>query len=78
MKLSFLSVHSMPMRTFSQYLKNFCIKICKKHYEPHNLFNNWGKIKANRSENSSLSYGVASKVWCYIRTTITCKNRHHV
>jgi len=21
---------------------------------------------------------VASKVWCYIRTTITSKNRHHV
>jgi len=43
-----------------------------------NLFNNWGKIKDNRSENSYLSYVVASKVWYYIRTTITCKNRQHV
>jgi len=36
------------------------------------------KIKAKRSENSSLSYGVASKVWCYIRTTITYKNRQYL
>jgi len=26
------------MRAFSQYLKNFCIKICKKHYEPHIIY----------------------------------------
>jgi len=44
-----------------------------------NLFNNWGKSsQAVRKQFFFLCEVVASKVWCYIRTTITCKNRHHV
>ena len=36
----------MPMRTFSQYLENVCMKICKKKVRTTpNLFNNWGKSK---------------------------------
>jgi len=44
-----------------------------------NLFNNRGKSnQAVRKQFFFLCEVPASKVWCYIRTTITCKNRHHV
>jgi len=28
----------MSIRTFAQYVKNFCMKICEKHYEPHIIY----------------------------------------
>jgi len=34
--------------------------------------------QAERKQFFFLREVVASKVWCYIRTTITGKNRHHV
>jgi len=54
------------------------MKISKKHEEPQMIYLTTEKIKAKRSENSYFfkSEVVASKVWCYIRTTITSKNRH--
>jgi len=79
MKLSF------PISTFNAHTYFFAISEKRLHENmqktlrtTHNLFNNWGNNKARRSENSYFSCVVASKVWCYIRTTITCKNRHHV
>jgi len=80
MKLSSLSVHSMPIRTLSQYLKNVCMKICKKHEEPHRMYitTEENQSQAVRKQFFFLWEIAASKVWCYIRTTITCKNRHHV
>jgi len=45
----------------------------------HNLFNNWGKPKPSGKKTVLFLWEVAaSKVWCYIQTTITCKNRHYV
>ena len=76
--VSTFNAHS--LRAFSQYLKNICMKICKKRLRTsQNIFNNCGKsIQAVRKQFFFLCEVVASKVWCYIRTTITCKNRHHV
>jgi len=49
MKLSFPISAFIVHAYFSQYLKNFCIQICKKTLgTTHNLFNNWGKIKVKR------------------------------
>jgi len=40
----------------------------------HNLFNNWGKSKPSAQKTVPfLCEVVASIVWCYIQTTITCK-----
>ena len=69
-----------PIGTFVQYMKNFCMKICKEHYEPHRIYlkTEENQSQAVRKQFFFLCEVVASKVWCYIRTTITCKNRHHV
>jgi len=75
---------SLPISTFNAHPYLIAISEKRLHesmqktLRPHNLFSNWGKIKAKQSESSSLSYVVASKVCCYIRTTIACKNRPHV
>jgi len=45
----------------------------------NNLFNDWeNQSQAVRKQFFFKFEVVASKVWCYIRTTITSKNRHHV
>ena len=48
--------------------------------EPHriHLTTEQNQSQAVRKQFFFLCEVVASKVWCYIRTTITCKNRHHV
>jgi len=38
MKLSFPISAFNDHAIFSQYLKNFCMKICKKHWEPHIIY----------------------------------------
>jgi len=80
MKLSF------PVSTFNAHTYVFaiseklCMKICKKTLRTtKNLFNKWGK--SNPSGQKTVLFlceVVASNVCCYIRTTITSKNRHHV
>ena len=80
MKLSF------PVSTFNTHTYFFAIseKLLHKNMQKtlrttQNLFNIWGKSsQAVRKQFFFLCEVVASKVWCYIRTTITCKNRHHV
>jgi len=83
MKLSF------PISIFNAHTYLFAIsenrlhenvqKTLRNHSQAQNLFNNWGKSKpAVRKQFFFLCEVVASKVWCYIRTTITCKNRHHM
>jgi len=41
--------------TFSQDLKNFCMKISKKHYEQQQIYLTTDKIKAKHSEYSFFS-----------------------
>jgi len=65
----------MTIRTFSQYVKNVCMKICEKTLRTtQNLFNNWGKSNPSGKKTALfLCDVVASKVWCYIQATVTCK-----
>jgi len=80
MKLSFPVSTFNAIRTFSQYLKKFAWKYAKKHYEAHRicLKTEENQTQAVRKQFFFLCEVVASKAWCYIRTTITCKNRLHV
>ena len=70
----------MPIRTFSQYLKNFCMKICKKTLiTTENLFNNWGKSKSNVHKTVLLfmrSCSIQSLVLHSDKDHM--QNRHHV
>jgi len=56
------------------------MKICKKHEEPHRMYlaTEENQSQAVRRQFFFLCEVVVPKVWCYIQTTITCKNRHHV
>jgi len=65
----------MRIRTFPQHLKNVFMKICKKHYEPHRicLTTEKNQSQAVRKQFFILWEVVASKVWSYIQTMITCK-----
>jgi len=80
MKLSF------PVSIFNAHIYFFAISEKRLHENlqkaprtTQNLFNNWGKSSQEvRKQFFSLFEVVASKAWCYIRTMITRKNRHHV
>jgi len=80
MKLSFpistFNAHTYVFAKFAKYLHENMQKTLRT---TQNLFNNWeNQSQAIRKQFFFLCEVVASKVWCYIRTTITSKNRHHV
>jgi len=77
---------SLPISTFNDHAYFFATSEKLLHENMHktlrttqNVFSNGRKSKpSGKKAVPFLMRIVASKVWCYIQATTTCKNRHHV